>query len=890
MQRTQAIKAFLEIKSHSDLAALYNHDMECQVNVAQDDGERIEGEYLGRIWHGWTDGPSTWKSFRIPYKASSEPEYNDVSMSFPLSKHAEGIGMTGWDWKAKVSKWVAFDFDAITGHSDKHNKKLDPIQMNAVKEMAHEIPWVTVRRSTSGSGLHLYVFLDDVPTANHTEHAALARAILGTMSAMTGFDFNSKVDICGGNMWVWHRKMEGTDGLQILKSGDTLKEVPSNWRDHLNVIKRKVRRTAPGFIDSTDETFEELSGKKTQVPLDADHKRLIAWLTDNAYWWWDQDHHMLVCHTYDLKLAHEALSFDGIFDTLAEGTERGSDQNCFCFPLRKGGWVVRRHTRGVQEADTWDQDGGGWTRCYYHKEPDLRTAARSHGGIESQDGSFVFREGESAMGAASKLGTFFELPTFALGRKTKLKRHKDGRLMAEMDHDANDLADKMPGWLVEKGKWRRIFSTQLADPAEPDIGNYDDVVRHVITELREDNGWCLQVSGEWTKEPLPHVKAALKSIGMTPKEVEILVGSCVSRPWTNVSRPFQPEYPGNRQWNRSAAQLAYPLLTDEEHLTFPTWEKVLTHIGTNLDPYIKTHSWCKSNGIQTGYDYLKCWVASLIQYPLEPLPYLFLYGPQNSGKSILHESLSLLFTTGVARADHALTTNFNAELEGQVLCVIEETNLGSAKGTAYNRIKDWVTSPDLSIHKKGMTPYKYANTSHWIQCANEQEACPIFPDDTRITMIFVDEIEEMIAKRVLMSKLEREASHFLTSVSKLELPEVVDRLNIPIIETDDKRSAADLNKTALLHFIEQDCHYAPGKYVKIADFVKAFHRELPMSQAKDWGKIKVGKSMPTKFPKGRIWDGAANDWCYGNISLTPVLETPTHQYVKEDDKIVLEEL
>ena len=59
-----------------------------------------------------------------------------------------------------------------------------------------EIPWVTVRKSTGGNGIHLYVFLPDVPTANHTEHAALARAVLGQMSALVGFDFKAKVDAC----------------------------------------------------------------------------------------------------------------------------------------------------------------------------------------------------------------------------------------------------------------------------------------------------------------------------------------------------------------------------------------------------------------------------------------------------------------------------------------------------------------------------------------------------------------------------------------------------------------------------------------------------------------------------------------------------------------------
>lgn len=64
--RTQAIKEFLTKLSpeqSKDLAALYSSEMECQVNVAKDDGEAVQGEYNGKIWKGWSDGAQTWKNF-----------------------------------------------------------------------------------------------------------------------------------------------------------------------------------------------------------------------------------------------------------------------------------------------------------------------------------------------------------------------------------------------------------------------------------------------------------------------------------------------------------------------------------------------------------------------------------------------------------------------------------------------------------------------------------------------------------------------------------------------------------------------------------------------------------------------------------------------------------
>jgi len=117
--RREAVANFLKASTHADLAAMYTPDMEMQCNVARDDGERIEGEYMGRQWHGWSDGITTWKSFRVPFNAATKPNYEDSDMKFDLAKHAEGIGLTGWDWKNKCSRWVAFDFDAILGDAHK---------------------------------------------------------------------------------------------------------------------------------------------------------------------------------------------------------------------------------------------------------------------------------------------------------------------------------------------------------------------------------------------------------------------------------------------------------------------------------------------------------------------------------------------------------------------------------------------------------------------------------------------------------------------------------------------------------------------------------------------------------------------------------------------------
>jgi hypothetical protein len=459
--KSEAVKRFLNASTKDDLAALYHLGMECQVNVAQGVGERVEGTYKGRQWHGWTDGVVTWKSFRIPWNANTEPSYNDTNITFPIEDHVEGIGMTGWNWQKRVSQWVAYDFDAIIGHSDKHSKTLTNAELSEVQETACAIPWVTVRKSTSGKGLHLYVFLDDIPTSNHTEHQALARSILGTMSALSGFDFQSKVDICGGNMWVWHRKMLGTDGLQLIKQGDALDDIPKNWRDHIPVITKRRRKNLPQEIIDTgkDDDFMELTGQRPHVPLDAEHRRLIDWLRDNnALWWWDQDHHMLVTHTYWMKRCFDALNFKGIYETASTG-QNLNEQNCFAFPLRRGAWVLRRYSQGAAEHECWSQDSHGWTRCFYNRPPDISTACRAYGGMEDPAGGFIFRTASDAAQAAEKLGVILNIGTAQGGRKTKIRQHKDKRrIVIEVEHESHDSGNEMDGWLLKKKLWTKIES------------------------------------------------------------------------------------------------------------------------------------------------------------------------------------------------------------------------------------------------------------------------------------------------------------------------------------------------------------------------------------------------------------------------------------------------
>lgn len=889
LTKTEAIKKFLTDKTESDLATLYTPEMEVQVNVAQENGQQISQEsgYNGRIWRGFTDGEITWKPFRIPWNARSTPEYTDSKMMFDLGKYAEGIGMTGWNWVKKQSIWVAFDFDDITGHSG--NKVLTSGELEEIKEKVSKVPWATIRKSTGGNGLHIYIFLKNVKTDNHTEHAAVARAVLSKLAAEINVDLHSKVDTCGGNMWIWHRKKAGTDGLKIIKKGKYLEEIPLNWKDHLDVIKGKRRKNLPSYIEDEDiDVFEQLCAQRPKIKLDNQHKKLLETLKkNNAQWWWDSDHWMLVCHTSDLATAHDELNLRGVFKTIAQGKEKGADHNCFCYPLTKpkGAWVIRRYSQGTAEADTWMQDGKGWTYCHFNKNASLEIAAGLNEGVEDEKGFYHFPTVEKAKKAAKLLGTDFEI-NVPDNRPIAFKRHKDGRLIINADAIESDGIN--PGWRKDKKKWVKILRTEIETGSDLEVQEYSNMVRHLLTN-KIDAGWAYRVEVGWVTESLRDIQIGLAALGLTPAEINKIIGDSVNLPWLLVNEPFQPEYLGDRKWNRDGAQLAFMPQTNEPFL-HPTWDKILNHVGSGLTSTIENDEWCKDVGIKTGGDYLRVWCASLFQCPKKKLPYLFLYSEEErTGKSTFHEMLSLLMTKGYVDGSAALTSKsgFNAELMNAILCRIEETDLQKTP-VARNRIKNMITAKYFSCHEKGKTPYMIMNYVHFIQCGNSIVECPMFDGDTRITLCPVPILKsnEYIRVDELKDLCEKEAPAFMATLLNLEIPLSNDpRLNLPIIETSIKEQAQQSNRSDLEQFLKETTKEVPGATILYSDLWAKFQNWLDPSETHMWTKIQMGKKLPTKYPKGRIMTKGAQ-FFVGNVAWITDSTEPSKTLILKGDTLV----
>lgn len=862
MLRTDAVKEFLKYSSTPFFRDLYRPEMEVQVNVAQDNGQRIKGKYLGKTWMGWKD-PETgevWKNFRIPYNADIQPEYEDKELTFDLHKHVEGVGMTGWDWKAQSSLWVGFDLDSIVNHKA-------GISEEELREIRHDItkiPWVTVLKSTSGKGLHVYVFLESsFSTKTHVEHAALARAILSLMSARVGYNLESSVDVCGQVLWCYHRKMEGTDGLTVLHTGESLKlaEIPCNWKDHVQVTngkKKKIRARA-----DNPELFDAIATAQKTRLLDDGHMRLLNWFNSgkaSKMWWWDNDHNMLVCHTWDMKKAHGEMSLMGVFQTNSTGT---SEQNCFAFPSIAGSWVIRRHGMGVNEHPSWLKDETGWTRCIFNAEADFQSVIKTYNSIESTRGDFVFQTVKEMLDVLNDLGIKLQVTHALMDRRGTLREREDGSIIMRIRREDTDAAPE--GYLVtSKGDfWEQVISRRLP---KRELAAPDHLVRFTISSEAEV-GWYINTKGSWVSHSRNNVITVLSgTTGAGKQDIDGMMSKCILNPWEIVCQPFEDEYPGDRQWNMNHAAFS----CEPEEGLYDTWVTVFKHAGESLNDPVQGSDWCLQNGIETGAEYLFNWVASMFQRPDVPLPYLFFVGPQNSGKSTLHEAISLLFADkrGYARADHALVSQsgFNSELANTILCVVEEVNLRQNK-EASNRIKDWVTGRTISINQKYKSVYDVENTTHWMQCANDHEFCPVLSDDTRIVVAYIDKPETDIPKGVLFERLDEEKAFFLNAILHAELPRPHSRLGLPCIMTADKMELQEANMDELERFMKNSTVIAHGASESFNDFYQAFINQVPRNSQGFWTPQMVSRRYPKAYPycKGKLGD--QNTVTLGNLSM-----------------------
>jgi len=813
--RAHAIKFVLNADAPADLAARYDEGMEVQVNIAQGDGEPVFGNDLKPKPNTYGDGISEWYAYRIPRNAKGDPVDNSGwEQTYNLQQHYDAIGITGWNFKLRRSIGIGFDYDSLETHKSGPGVVADKLAI--VTQVAKRLGYVEVRRSTSGTGYHLWVWFDpeDLPeTANHTEHAALARAVLLKMSYDAGFDFAADVDCMGRNMWICaKRATRASRGLtQVYPAERPLTDWPKDWKDQLEVIGHKRKRSRLKGVETTEEAdrIESENQDRPPVPLDAEHRVFIEHYKKTGFHgYWQQEHWCFVAHTFAIAKVFDEMKMKGVFHTSSQGRDPAKP-NCWMYPLLGGSWrIFRFGNQGkVNEKPTWEESPSGWKTCTLNLTPSFRQVEKAFGATRlpsTNAEGLVFADVAKAKGAVAAYGGELGLPAWAeklsRSRPVTLKLRKGGGLLAEFkfrqddedEEDGRDVEAVKAGWAKARGPvWAKVIDVDTVARQTPYESLADNAVRQVSLKGVQRGLYVCIGDGKWDKQNADRVKNNLTYHGIDGGLQEDLLGWISSNPFYQIAKPFASEYPGNREWNLLGSKLLYAAAEADGPTTH--WDMILNHIGRGLDAAVESDPWCQEYNVNTGADYLRLWIANLIREPARRLPMLAMYSwEQNTGKSTLHLATALLFDdNGFEYGDAALKNErgFNGELEGKALCAVEETNLANYK-EAYIRIKSWVTSPRIQITYKHGTSFTTDNYTHWVFSTQNIRSIPIEPGDTRIVLWEVTPYEgKDIEWEKLKVELGKEAPFFMRQLMALDLSGVCGRHTVPVLMTKEKARA-----------------------------------------------------------------------------------------------------
>ncbi len=719
------------------------------------------------VTHGEHEG-HTLHSLCYPEGNKTEPNWQRDGISWPL-EYAQDIGTTGFT--SAGSFCVMMDVDSIWNHV----KGLEINDLEKVITAVTPLDYVEIRRSTSGKGYHLYVWLDFIPTTNHDEHAAVGRAVLGKMCHDAQLDFAEAVDKHGRNTWFWSTRGQSPNSFaQVKASTRTLVEsdIPE-WKEHVEVVQRK--KTKVFHTEAGEDSCARSTARR-----DDNHERILAALAQEPYTLaWVPDFGCYHVHTLALKAVHEKLDLKGAFDTDSNGQ---NPYNAFMFVRPNGVFHVVR-LRDDKEHELWGNTTTGLACIPYNCTLPPEVACRVVGGVRLSPTKFSCDDYAMATKAAALYK--IKLPPFPPEEDRAFNFiFKGDNLFIECDWTKTE---KPHGWGKEG---RRLRICNQVEPA-PSDNEFDHMIRHLVSQTNDDAGWAVRrTDGAWGGESKANCRDILLNEGKEMTDAYAVLGKLSLAPWTLVNEPFLDEFLSNRRWNRRAKRLIVP-----EPGPTPYFEMILQHNGQDLDDSVSKNAWCQKWGVKNGADWLRLWAASLFQNPKQHLPALFFWGiANNTGKSAYQRTLGMLIQgeDGATDVFNGLTEKFNSSLAGCVLGYIEDKKLGKE---GFMRVKGWIDSPTIPIREMRTNQYTLPNYFHFIYSANDLFSLGLDGADERFVVIHVpDRPPQDIPWLQLEAELRKEAPAILAHLLAVHVPPAENRVTLPVLMTESKQIAQNILK------------------------------------------------------------------------------------------------
>ncbi|AEG49667.1 Bifunctional DNA primase/polymerase [Sphingobium chlorophenolicum L-1] len=140
---------------------------------------------------------------------------------------------------------------------------------------------------------------------------------------------------------------------------------------------------------------------------------------------------------------------------------------------------------------------------------------------------------------------------------------------------------------------------------------------------------------------------------------------------------------------------------------------------------------------QAEREHLVKYIAWTVRYPARKLQHAILMkGAQGTGKTTLSHIWAKLVGEWNFRptTSEEMNSGWHYFLEGKILVVLEEMNLGAGL-TVYNKLKDLITGPTVSVNKKGKDIREVPNFTNLVCFSNLPNPILIENDDRRFFVI-----------------------------------------------------------------------------------------------------------------------------------------------------------
>lgn len=250
---------------------------------------------------------------------------------------------------------------------------------------------------------------------------------------------------------------------------------------------------------------------------------------------------------------------------------------------------------------------------------------------------------------------------------------------------------------------------------------------------------------------------------------------------------------------------------------FPNNDVTVEPLKEEDSDYLKLMKWLINDDIV--YEYMKCWIASIIQKPemKTKVAPVFYSETKGSGKnSVIDGIIALLGRLNCAMIESIddITRNFNAHFCNKLFIYGDEINANARK--VVSRLKQIITRPTQNLEKKGIDAIEIDDFTNYAFTTNEENCFKIEDGDRRFLMIHTREEQQTELSKKSYAEINNETKikQLFAFFKNYDTEKSGFKIGIcPVISTKYKEELQTEDKPAYIQMLyENPKRWICGKY------------------------------------------------------------------------------